>query len=273
MLCLLRREGASLVALVLAILSTTLAGQASADVGEGLIAYWNFDECGGSIVYDQSGYGNHGSISQATWFPCGPWGGGCALEIVREGIVNYIPSSFDDPITMAFTIACWMVWYGPSDFPPGVERWSYVFDARTSSSGFILAIQRDGNPVCLLVRSGGEFQSIYGTTTVAEGMAAHVALVFDATSETLRLYVQGVETDVASAPYPYYGSYLSAAIGNNHWAPGNLQWAPFNGLLDELRIYNRALSAEEIVAVMQDPGAQPSRTEEKTWGAIKEMCR
>jgi hypothetical protein len=55
----------------------------------------------------------------------------------------------------------------------------------------------------------------------------------------------------------YHNSDHQPAIGNNHWAPGDHQWAPLNGVLDEARIYDRALCAEEIQYLYNHPGNRP----------------
>jgi hypothetical protein len=56
-----------------------------------------------------------------------------------------------------------------------------------------------------------------------------------------------LEDNILTATTPYYkNSTGSPAIGNNWWAPGDGEWRPFNGIIDELRIYDRALSPDEI---------------------------
>src|SRR5690606_23555656 len=69
----------------------------------------------------------------------------------------------------------------------------------------------------------------------------------------LRLFVTGIEA--RSAPKPgniAQDSSIQASVGNN-----SLDNRPFDGVLDELRIYNRALSAQEILALMSTPVMAP----------------
>jgi len=257
-------SGAKLLTLILSIACSIslLHAPASADLTEGLIAYWPCDEGQGQVVHDASGYGNHGMLSGAAWVPgFQGWG----LEIVTMDIVQFIPRSFDDPIGSAFTIAAWVRWEGVSAY----DRPSTVFDGRSPVEGFYLGIQQDG-----LLRlniyhppSGGE--GAVSTSTVPISTWAHLAGVFDASSQSLRVYVDGVEAGDATATYPYYDSYLSAAMGNNRWAPGDGQWAPLNGVLDEVRLYDRALSDQEIAELAHGPS--PAR--EATWGAVKSLFR
>jgi transposase InsO family protein len=163
---------------------------AAADLTDGLIAYWQFDEGQGGIVHDASGYGNDGSISGATWVSgvCGS-----ALDIVNTDIVGGIPWRFDDPISVAFTVAGWVSWHGPSSFDrPGV-----VFDGRSPVEGLWFGIQQDG---CLRLNvyhppSGGE--GVISTFPVPLDAWTHLAGVFDTSSQTLRVYIAGIEAGVA----------------------------------------------------------------------------
>jgi hypothetical protein len=256
------RSGLLTLTLVFACMIALLHARASADLTEGLIAYWPCDEGQGMFVHDASGYGNDGMISGAAWVPgFQEWG----LEILNTDIVGFIPPRFDDPIRDAFSVAAWVRWHGPSVYArPGA-----VFDGRSPVEGFFFGIQQDG---CLRLNiyhppSGGE--GVSSTPPVPLDEWTHLAGVYDASSQTLRVYIAGAEAGVAAATYPYYDSYISAAMGNNRWAPGDGQWAPLNGILDEVRVYDRALSDEEIAEL----ALGPTPTSETTWGAVKGLFR
>ena len=237
-----RRTYTQLAPALLAAVLWTSPGMADT-LDDGLVAYWDFDECSGGTAHDSSGYDNHGTIYGADWVP---GVSGCGLEIVDTDIVRFIPSSVDDPITTAFTIAGWVYWYG--EHPETYCANSYILDARThASAGFILYAYSDGR-VRFRVLKPGDDQGITSVGTIPVGKWAHVAAVFDQTSQTLRLFINAREDDdsPATATAPYYDGYLMPAIGNNHWAPGDGQWAPLNGIVDELLVYNQALTAAEV---------------------------
>ncbi|MCX6666611.1 MAG: DUF2341 domain-containing protein, partial [Euryarchaeota archaeon] len=213
-------------------------------INEGFIAKWNFDEGTGSTAHDTSGYNNHGTIYGGDWVP---GISGTALEITNTDIVRNIPGAFDDPITTSFTISGWVHWYGPTGLP---TEDSSIFDARKGSGGgFVIYLKASGAVEFFLIKSDNSLQVIRSNTVLpANAGWAHITGVFDQTTQTLRLYINGVEDSaspvVASAPYSQ--TTLTASIGNNRWAPGDHQWSPLNGKLDELCIYNRALSPLEI---------------------------
>jgi len=211
----------------------------------GLISYWDFDEGTGNTLFDESGNTNNGIISTGANWVSGRYGS--ALEFVDTDIVSDISSSFDDSIDNAFTITSWVFWYGPNS---GTSS-SYIFDARGgSTSGFILMIDRDGNVTFSVLKSGSA-QQITSESTISINTWTHIAAVFDYESKTISLFINGEEDIVTTATAPYYDcSYSSPAIGNNRWAPGDGKWASFNGIIDEIRIYNSALNTDEIIDIL-----------------------
>ena len=213
---------------------------------EGLVGCWSFDEGSGNTAHDYSGHGNHGTIDGAEWVD---GISGSALEIVDTDIVRFIPSSFDNSVTTGFSIACWVHWYGKNQY----DRSSYIFDARDGSSGgFILAISGGGTAWLIVLKSGTDDPRVYSDSTVSDSTWTHVVGVFDYTSQTLRIFKDGKENGDTTATSPYNHTDISAAMGNNRWAPGDHKWAPFNGILDEVRFYDRALSEAEIESLYCD---------------------
>ena len=211
------------------------------NAGTGLVGYWNFDECSGDTVHDHSGHNNHGTIDGASWTT---GVSGCALEIVGTNIVHHIPRSYDDSITSALTVTAWIKWYGLN---PDL-RASYIFDGRGYEYplGFLFGVYPDSTlNFSMQQGSGSEIQSI--SHVPADTSWTHVAVVFDDTSNTLRVFINGVQDNTLTTTATYYNSNAPLAIGNNMWEDGN--YRPLNGVIDEARIYNRALSADEIEAL------------------------
>jgi TolA-binding protein len=86
--------------------------------------------------------------------------------------------------------------------------------------------------------------AVLGTTGVNDGKWHHIAGVFDGTR--LQLYIDGVLEAAKSAANSINISEYNVCIGANAQIPGR-EW---NGLIDDVRIYNYALSQAEIVSVM-----------------------
>jgi Concanavalin A-like lectin/glucanases superfamily len=96
------------------------------------------------------------------------------------------------------------------------------------------------------VTIGGAELDTRGTAAVPVGSWTHLAVTHDGT--TLRLFVNGAQVASRSAPGAVLTSSGALRIG------GNTVWREwFAGRIDEVRIYNRALSAAELQADMTAP--------------------
>jgi hypothetical protein len=219
-----------------------------ANLNDGLMGYWKFDECSGNTVHDSSGHGYDGTIYGGAWVN---GISGCALEFVDTEMVRSIPSSFDDSIDTALTIIAWVKWYGPNSY----NRGSVIFDGRNSGAtgGFAFYLGIDGTLEFHMHQAGSGIQSICHVPADT-AIWTHVAAVFDDNSDALRLFINGKQVKMLTTTVHYLKSSLTAAMGNDRWAPGDHQWAPLNGVLDEVRLYNRALSEAEI-QMLYNPGS------------------
>jgi hypothetical protein len=96
---------------------------------------------------------------------------------------------------------------------------------------------------------GGTFgttnQNVFGTATLPVGSWTHLAATFD--QAMIRLYVDGVEVAAAAQTTDLSTSTSALTIGADSYGEF------FQGVLDEIRIYNRALSASEIRTDMETP--------------------
>ena len=139
-------------------------------------------------------------------------------------------------------------WVRPSAL--GTSWRTVLFKERSGGVVYSLyANQYSGLPVGQ-VYIGGE-QNATGIAQLALDTWTHVAVTFDGTS--LRLYVDGTLANTTAVSGAMGGSDGPLRIG------GNAIWNEwFDGLIDELRIYDRALSPTEIQTDMQTPVADTS---------------
>jgi len=125
------------------------------------------------------------------------------------------------------------------------------------SSGWQLHTTRDTGPRTFgIAVSGGpnQFAERYSTSTRLVGVWYHIAGVYDATADTLDIYINGVADNGVlrgTVPPSQVSPAVNVNIGRRTGGFG------FNGVIDEVRIYNRALSAEEIQADMNTPIVAP----------------
>lgn len=211
-------------------------------VADGLQAWWKMDETGGTIAADSSGNGLNATASGATFTS-----GYISNALSFNG--SSAAATFPSLDTSQITLAAWVRadGQGNSAFPrildtPGY-RLFFRFDNQ-GSNGFDFATYSTGN---------GDWFS--GANTISTGVWYHVAATYDRSSfaNVPTLYVNGISTSITtitspSGTQPSYGG--TGRIGNT--SALSRAW---KGAIDDLRIYNRLLTAAEIKTLASMPPA------------------
>ncbi|MDD4175286.1 MAG: LamG domain-containing protein, partial [Kiritimatiellae bacterium] len=197
----------------------------------GLIGWWAFDETSEeTLTLDYSGHGLGGTLENAGR---APGIDGSAL-VCNGGSAMIAPDTALSP-SNAFSVACWVkteragqkhVWF--------INR---IFGGSTSS-GFRLGLQ-DGRP-CFGVPVTSFSHHLTGKAPLPVGRWVHLAGTFD--GQTMRLYMDGAEQGALARPGPLPPNGRPLCLGN--YDAGHA--AHFTGLLDEVKLYGRALSADEV---------------------------
>ena len=214
---------------------------AAAPLPPGLVAAYSFDTGSGASVPDVSGNGNTGTAMGAFWSTQGRYGGAMSFDGVSS--VVRVASSPSLALSSAMTLS-------GVDQPVGDAVG--MADDRPAPDRFVLL---ECEPRCGLAASGGgwnQLVSVGGPTASPVGAWTHVALTYDGTM--LRLYVNG--TEVASRT----ASGQITASTSPLWIGGNSPFGEyFAGLIDDVRVYNRALTQAEIQTDLATPlGSSPS---------------
>jgi hypothetical protein len=220
-----------LVSFVL-LLSVALTGATKAE----LVGWWRFDEGSGTVANDSSGYGNDGTFNGDPHWVVGNFGG--ALEF--DGTDDYVEVPDNESLQLweRFTLAAW------------------IYQMESSSSRIIDKIGAGtANGPHLDTHPGTKLRSCSGTcisTTSDHTLEEwhHVAVTFD--EGDVKLYVDGSLEAGGSAPSPLAGNSLPLRIG----ADSDGQ-SLFYGLIDDARVYNRALTEAEILAAMEGGEGYP----------------
>ena len=201
-----------------------------------LVGHWRLDETSGTVAVDDSGNGNDGTLNGNPQWVTGMIGG--ALELDGDG--DYVDCGNDAvfDITDEITLA---VWVKANDMGNGEHNcWLGKGD-----NAYAIKHQT-GNYLEFFVYDGSWHSTNYSTDLDSlNGEWHHMAGTLDGTE--LKFYLDGEE----AATLAFAGSIGTAThavtLGENSQATGRF----FDGALDDARIYNTALSPEEIVAVMQ----------------------
>jgi hypothetical protein len=200
----------------------------------GLVGHWSFDEGQGSILHDHSEHQNHGQVHGARWVNCGD---GHALQF--DGFDDFVDcgnhSSLD--IRGPVTLSAWIRPATASAKEPGVV--GKYFDS------YALTLYRGG--CWWYISSGGNNVA----TSLKTGQWHHVVGTFD--GQRMRLYVNGVEQANKRSKYRQVAQGKNLLMGRVVPDPDAANAASharghFQGLLDEVKVFNRALSMAEVAA-------------------------
>jgi Concanavalin A-like lectin/glucanases superfamily len=209
------------------------------------VGYWSFNEGSGSIVNDSSGQGSAGQLLNGPAWTTGESGtalsfnnGAAAVEIPGSGSVANL---YQHGMTAA-------AWIKPGDGATG-DR---IFDKHNDTVGWLLKMNRD------TVQFTGQFNSAsvirYGVRDVTLNGWQHVAVTWDgsANGANVHLYINGVLIDgsfLNGAGSPGDDSGVPLTIGNAvDLASG------FGGVIDEVRVFDRVLSAGEVASLATGAG-------------------
>ena len=216
--------------------SATGGSGGSVSLPAGLVAWWKMDEAAGSdTAADASGNGNTATLTglnPASAWTTGRTGGALKCDGSGGALVNDSVSL--DGITTGVTIAAW------------VNRLS-------ATTGFSAVLSRETgttNGQYYWLGLSGDDAEFYGlsgvlsTTTVPMGIWTHMAATHDGT--TARIYVNGAQVTSKSSSDVFKADTSKLTIcGNQNDASGAITEL-WNGLVDDLQLYNRVLTATEI---------------------------
>jgi hypothetical protein len=206
----------------------------------GLVAAYGFDEGAGTSLVDSSGHGQNGTISGATWSASGKNGSALSFDGVNDWVT--ITDSDDLDLTTGMTLEAWVR-------PMAANNWETVI-LKERMGGLAYALyggSPSGPPASYVTRSGtSDDVGADGTFSLPLNAWSHLAATYD--GATIRLYVDG--SLVSSTPAA--GSILQSS--NPLRIGGNAVWGEyFAGLIDEVRIYDRALTQTQIQIDMNRP--------------------
>ena len=211
----------------------------TAPASPGLVAAYGFDETSGSIVGDSSGNSNVGSITGAARIVGGKYGG--ALSFNGSNNLVSVPDSNSLDLTSGMTLEAWVRPTALGAFEtvvlkeaPGDVSYGMYASSAYGGSGV-------SRPSAWIAGT-----DVGATTALPTGAWSHLAATYDRTS--FKLYING--TQVASKAFTGAITASTGALkigGNSIWGEY------FNGQIDEIRVYNRALSPSEIAADRDSP--------------------
>ena len=212
------------------------------DCPNGIISYWKLDETSGSTYADYVGTNNATSTNLPT-----PTSGRVNGAQLFNGTSNAITApriaNYDFAVNTSFTFEAWV------KHPTGsISNEEIIMERKPSSGALAINLKFDSSPNAKFsVRNNNyaEIFSVEGTTNLLDNNWHHIVGVRDAITNQLKIYVDGVLEDTASAVYT--AGFTSAVEGISIGWRRSTNNKFFNGSIDEVAIYNSALDAATIL--------------------------
>ncbi len=208
-----------------------------------LIGYWPMDEGTGTVAYDVSGNGNNGTLSRTATGTLPTWvGGKFGSSVQLNGSNNWIDCGnapiFD--LTSQVTLAAW------------------VYPARAAATGHECYITKgdltytlkeastSGNVEMNIYNAGWHTATLTGRTAADNNTWYHLAGTFDGSN--IKLYLNGAVAATTAWSGTIATSTTNVCIGRDGAPSAGQRY--YSGRIDDVRIYNRALTETEVAGLL-----------------------
>ena len=207
------------------------------------VGWWKMNEGEGTTAYDSSGNGNHGTLTNMD--PPNDWVDGKfekALDFDGSDWVNVPYNSLMDKITQGISVS---VWVKPTN--DTVNQWIVSRDDYSSNRLWNLMFQNT-NKVGFRVWTSTGNSAAFNNVNLDLGTWQHFLGTWDGSN--VRLYKNGI---LVAGPTARDGTLLtSSSIGLGIARDLGTVEGYFQGQIDDVRVYNYALTAEQVKQVMNE---------------------
>jgi hypothetical protein len=212
----------------------------SAPAGPSPVAAYAFEEGSGGTVADATGKGHTGTIREAAWTTAGKNGKALQFDGVNDWVA--IDDAADLRLSTGMTLEAWVN-------PSSLTGWRTVI-MKERAGDLAYALYGAQNKPSLQPTNG----TVTGPSNMTLNAWTHVAGTYDGAAA--RIYVNGTQVATLNVANALVASNGTLRIGGNSiWA----EW--FAGKIDDVRIYDKALTAAQIQADMNTPVGPPAPTD------------
>ena len=219
-----------------------------------LVGWWRLDEADGTVAADSSGNELHGEVTGGTtWIPNGRFGG--ALEFDGVGTAGTNVTLPISELLNGLTNSTFAIW---ANFHQTGGAWQRLWDfGDGTANGYMFLCPRIGTTETGTLRyastltSNGNEQQLNAPFTLPTDWH-HVTIVLNKDEGNMIMYVDGEVIDEQSTTiFP-----ANLPLTTQNWL-GQSQWPDgiYDGALDDFRIYDQALTQDEIAIVMSGAGS------------------
>jgi len=231
------------------------SGSTQAEIPPDYISWWKFETKTGGITPDEKGV-NNGILSGDANIVSDPEKGNV---LSLDGYGDYVNCGNNSSLspTTAITISAWVKPRRVAEIDKFVvsKRDSYVLDAMRSWAGA-------NKPHFYVFYDVGSFNTASSNMALSANKWNHLVATYDAADKTIRIYLKKNQTasTVLADNYSINTTANDVVIGINTWLTAT---SSFDGLIDDVMIYNRALNWTEIEAIYD--AQTPYTGSEKPW--------
>ena len=209
---------------------------------DGLVAHWALDDGSGTVVSDSSGSGYDGQLSGGTWIPDGRFGGALRLSAGDTLTISRFAAA-----TPNWSVSVWIRLSAAQLAADSGLFTEILSNEVMDSAGWQINIdKRLTQPRFVFSYWAPPLTDYVGTecSCVDTGAWIHLAAVVDVDANLLTLYRDGAVADQRTRPSDILPGDPTLYFGS--WnMPGRL----LNGDLDDIAVWSRALTAEDIAAL------------------------
>ncbi|MBB5353461.1 fibronectin type 3 domain-containing protein [Haloferula luteola] len=184
----------------------------------------------------------HGTATGSPAYGAGRIGRGIVLDGADDSVS--IPGN---PVECQdITIAAWVRWNGGGSF----QR---VFDFGNNTNQYLFLSPNTGSGLRFAIKNGGGEQQLNSAAALPTTQWTHVAVTLSGDTGTLYVNGSSVATNPGMTINPGDFKPVNNLIGRSQFTADPL----FNGMIDDFRIYNHALTAGQVSALVAIPPAAP----------------
>jgi len=208
---------------------TTTSGTGTA-TSNGLVAAYGFEETSGTTVTDASGKANNATIKEAVRIDTGKYGKALKFDGINDWVT--VNDSASLALSTGMTLEAWV-------YPTAMtDNATVILKEANNAEVYALYADEDASlPVSYI--NNGSYRAVTGPNKLPVNQWSHLVSTYD--GQYQRLYVNGTEVAKSAQNGQIQQSSGALRIG------GNSVWGEyFTGYIDEVRIYNRALTATEV---------------------------
>lgn len=222
-------------------------------LAKGLVGYWLFNEGGGDKAADLGRYGYDGTLVNVAFPPTSTSGWGTGRDgptIVFNGTNAYVnigqPSYTASPTQISVSL-----WLNTNTLTGGSENLRYAISREWIDKGWMIRLSTADDKIYWYHRAGGAWPNVATSNAIVADTWYHIVTTLDTVTGTIKIYVNGQLDNTAGGGSTITTAAVDVLIGSSALQTSRA----WSGMLSDVRIYNRVLTAQEIVQLYVGPYA------------------